>query len=63
MAKFKICGCYYDDDKNKRKFGVFILNRKTNTYTIIDKRLNKVTNNKNVVTCESSLGNIFMDIL
>lgn len=62
MNKIKVCGCYYDDDKGKRHFGIYILNRKTNTYTIIDKKLQKVTNAKCVVTCESSIGNIIMDI-
>ena len=62
MAKMKVCGCYYDDDKNKRHFGIYIHNRKTNTYTIINKKLEKVTNAKSVVTCESSIGNIYMTL-
>lgn len=63
MAKMQVCGCYYDDDKGKRHFGIYIHNRKTNTMTIINKKLEKVTNFKSVVTCESSMGNIIMDIL
>lgn len=63
MAKFKVCGCYYNDHKGKRHFGIYILNRKTNIFTIINKKLEKVTNCKSVVTCEDSIGNIIMDIL
>jgi len=62
MAKIKVCGCYYDDDKGKRHFGIFILNRKTNTCTVINKKLKQVKA-KSVVTCESSIGNIIMDIV
>jgi len=62
MAKMKVCGCYYDDDKGKRHHGIYILNRKTNTFTIVNKKLEKVTNVKSVVTCECSIGNIIMDI-
>ena len=58
----KVCGCYYDDDKGKRHFGIYILNRKTSTVTIVNKKLEKVTNVKGVVTCECSIGNIIMDI-
>ena len=63
MAKIKVCGCYYDDNKSRRHFGIYILNRKTNTFTIIDKKLQKVTDYKSVITCESSIGNIIMDIV
>ena len=63
MAKMKVCGCYYDDDKCKRHFGIYIHNRKTNTFTIINKKLEKVIGAKSVVTCESSIGNIIMDII
>lgn len=63
MAKIKVCGCYYDDNKGKRRFGIYILNRTTNTFTIINKKLQKVTGYKSFVTCESSIGNIMMDII
>ena len=63
MAKMQVCGCYYDDDKGKRHFGIYIHNRKTNTFTIINKKLEKVTNAKYFVTCESSMGNIFIDVI
>ena len=63
MAKIKVCGCYYDDDKGKRYFGIYILNRETNTFTIINKKLEKVTKAKSVVMCENSIGNIIMDIV
>lgn len=43
MTKIKVCGCYYNDDKNKRHFGIYIHNRKTNTFTIVNKKLEKVT--------------------
>jgi hypothetical protein len=63
MTKIKVCGCYYDDAKGKRHFGIHVLNRRTNTFTILNKKLEKVTNVKSVVTCESSIGNIIMDIV
>lgn len=63
MAKMKICGCYYDDDKGKRHHGLYIYNRKTNTFTILNKKLEKVTGAKSLVTCECSMGNIFIDII
>ena len=62
MTKMKICGCYYDDDKGKRHFGIYILNRKTNSCAIINKKLEKVIKAKSIVTCESSIGNIIMNI-
>ena len=43
MVKMRVCGCYYDDDKGKRHHGLYIHNRKTNTFTIINKKLEKVT--------------------
>ena len=51
MAKIKICGCYYDDDKGKRHHGLYIYNRKTNTFTILNKKLEKVIGAKSLVTC------------
>ena len=63
MTKIKVCGCYYDDDKGKRHFGIYIHNRRTNTFTIINKKLEKVTKVKSLVTCESSIGNIIIDIV
>lgn len=62
MAKIKVCGCYYDDDKGKRHFGIYILNRKTNTFTIVNKKLKQVKDVKSLVTCESSIGNIYMTL-
>ena len=63
MAKIKICGCYYDDDKGKHHQGLYIHNRKTNTFIILNKKLEKVTKVKSVITCESSMGNIFIDVI
>lgn len=63
MAKIKVCGCYYNDDKGKRHFGIYILNRKTNSFTIVNKKLQQVKGVKSLVMCESSIGNIIMDIL
>ena len=63
MSKFKICGCYYNNNKGKRCSGVYILNRKTNTFTIINKNLEKEENVTGIITCEHSIGNIFMDII
>ena len=62
MSKFKICGCYYRDEKGKHHHGIYILNRRTNTFTIINKKLEKVINSKCVVTCEYTIGNVFMDL-
>ena len=63
MDKIKICGCYYDDDKGKHHRGLYIYNRETNTFIIINKKLEKVIGAKSIVTCESSMGNIFIDII
>ena len=63
MAKIAICGCYYDDNKGKRHNGLYIHNRKTNTFIILNKKLEKVTKVKSVITCESSMGNIFIDVI
>ncbi len=63
MAKMRVCGCYYDDDKGKRNYGLYIHNRKINTFTILNKKLEKVTNVKSLVTCECSMGNIFIDVI
>lgn len=63
MAKMKVCGCYYNDIRGKRHHGLYIHNRKTNTFTIINKKLEKVTNVTSLVTCENSMGNIFIDVI
>ena len=63
MAKMQICGCYYYDDKGKRHHGLYIHNSKTNTFTILNKKLEKVTGAKSLVTCERSMGNIFIDVI
>ena len=42
MVKMRVCGCYYDDDKGKHHYGLYIHNRKTNTFTILNKKLEKV---------------------
>ena len=49
MAKTKICGCYYDDDKGKRHHGLYIHNRKTNTFTILNKKLATTFNTSTIV--------------
>ena len=61
-TKFKVCGCSYQDDKGKFHRGVYILNRKTNTFTVINKKLEKVIHPKNLVTCDDSIGNIIMEL-
>ena len=63
MTKIAICGCYYDDAKGKHHYGLYIHNRKTNTSVILNKKLEKVTKVKSVITCESSMGNIFIDVI
>lgn len=62
MSIFKICGCHYVDNKDKSHNGIYIHNRKTNTFTIVNKKLEKVTNCKSIITCECSIGNIFIDL-
>ena len=62
MSKFKICGCYYIDNKGKSHNGIYILSRRTNTFVILNKKLEKVTDYRSVVTCESSIGNMFIDL-
>ena len=62
MSKFQICGCYYTDSKGKSHNGIYILSRRTNTFIILNKKLEKVTDYKGVVTCESSIGNMFIDL-
>lgn len=61
-TKTKVCGCTYRDDKDKYHRGIYILNRKTNTFTVLNKKLEKVINYKCLVTCEYSMGNIFIDL-
>ena len=63
MTKVKVCGCTYKDSKDKYHRGIYILNRKTNTFTVVNKKLEKVTDAKSLVTCECSMGNIFIDVI
>ena len=63
MVKMRVCGCYYDDDKGKHHYGLYIHNRKTNTFTILNKKLEKVIGVKTLVTCEYTMGNIFIDVI
>ena len=37
MSIFKICGCHYVDTKDKSHNGIYIHNRKTNTFIIVNK--------------------------
>ena len=46
MSKFQICGCYYTDSKGKSHNGIHILSRRTNTFVILNKKLEKVTDFK-----------------
>ena len=62
MTKFKICGCYYTDSKGKSHNGIYIYNRKSNSFIIVDKNLEKVKDIKSLVTCESTIGNMFVDL-
>ena len=61
-TKVKVCGCTYKDNKDKYHKGIYILNRKTNTFTVLNKKLEKVVNPQCVVTCEESIGNIYMTL-
>lgn len=61
-TKMKVCGCTYKDDKDKYRKGIYILNRKTNTFTVVNIKLEKVVNPQCVVTQECSIGNILMDL-
>ena len=40
----------------------YIYNRKSNTFIIVDKNLEKVKDIKSHVTCESTIGNMFVDL-
>lgn len=62
MTKIKICGCDYIDSKGKWHNGIYILNRRTSTLVILNKKLEKITDFKSVISCESSTGNIFIDL-
>ena len=62
MIRFKVCGCHYTDSKGKPNIGIYIHNRKTNTCIVINKKLEKVTDVQSLVTCESSMGNMFIDL-
>ena len=62
MTKIKICGCYYIDSKGKSHSGIYILNRKTNTLVILNKKLEKVTDCKSIISYEATMGNIFIDL-
>lgn len=61
-TKVKVCGCSYQDDKGKFHRGVYILNRRTNTFTVVNSKLEKVINPQCVVTQECSIGNIIMEL-
>lgn len=62
MIKIKVCGCYYTDSKGKSYNGIYIHNRKTNTFIILNKKLERVTDIQSLVTCECSIGNMFIDL-
>ena len=62
MTRFKVCGCHYTDSKGKPNTGIYIHNRKTNTFIVINKKLERVTDIQSLVTCESSIGNMFIDL-
>ena len=62
MIRFKVCGCHYTDSKGKSNAGIYIHNRKTNTFIVLNKKLEKVTNVQGLVTCECSMGNMFIDL-
>lgn len=60
-TKIRVCGCMYIDDKGIYRNGIQILNTKTNTFTVVNKKLEKITTN-NVITCADSLGNMFINL-
>ena len=60
MTKIKICGCDYIDSKGKWHKGIYILNRRTSTLVILNKKLEKVTDCKSIISCESTMGNMFI---
>lgn len=62
MTTCKICGCQYKDSKGKYHYGIYILNRRKNIFTVLDKNLEKVKNYVGIITCESSIGNMFIHI-
>lgn len=62
MTKIKVCGCTYKDSKDKYHRGIYILNRRTNIFTVINSKLEKVVNPQCVVTQECSIGNIIMEL-
>ena len=62
MTKVKVCGCYYIDKNNRNHAGLEILNRKTNTRIIVNKKLEIVKDYGAAITCESSIGNIMFDL-
>ena len=61
MTNIKVTACYWDDDKGKRHHGLYILNRKTNTYVILNKNLEKVPGVTTFVTLEQEKGNIYFN--
>ena len=61
MKTHKVTSCLYKDDKDKLQRGIYILNRRTNTATILDKHFNHVKS-KGVVTLESEEGCIYFDL-
>lgn len=62
MKTHKVTSCFYRDDKGNTQRGLFILNRRTNTFTILDKHLNKIKADKGVETLEYSEGCIYFDL-
>ena len=63
MKTHKVTSCLYTDKKGKKQRGIFILDRKTNTFTVLDKRLNKVHNIDNgLITLPDAEGCIYFDL-
>lgn len=63
MQTHKIFGASYLDSKNRRKKGIVILNRRTNTYLLISKDLKKVEEPvKDIVWHEQSIGCVYFDL-
>lgn len=62
MKTHKVTACLYKDDKGKTQRGLFILNRRSNTVTILDKHLNKVKADLGLETLECTEGCIYFDL-
>lgn len=60
----KIVPCLFNDDKGIRRRGIYMLNRRTNTFVVLDKHFNhvKITDKSNLCTLADSEGCMYCNL-